>query len=144
MQSQFRIVHSTTPVFYIVGPNILFVRKSFFPSFLIVFQMYRLRIQSCLFFELLFLSSRPLQTMGICLQIAVVGRKYLCVSRKVTLWSKHLDISILGPMFYMKCSNHIQITTQIIIVFLVLRCGRRERFQQSASTHSGAGEKETS
>ena len=76
------------------------------------------------------------------------------MSGKTLSWSIHFDIRISVPMFYLKLCNHIHIyiyisewlmkkTITTITVFLVPRGVEKERFQQSASTHSGAGEKET-
>ena len=60
-----------------------------------------------LFYKLLFLSSRPPQTIGKILEISVAGQKYMCVSGKVVLWSTHFDITTLVPVLYLKLSNHI-------------------------------------
>ena len=60
-----------------------------------------------LLFSLLFLSSRPPQTMRKILEISVARRKYLCVTGKVVLWSTHFDIRIVIPMFYLKLCYHI-------------------------------------
>ena len=48
---------------------------------------------------LLFLSSRPLPKIGICLEISIKGRTWLCVSGKVVLWSNLFDIINLVPRF---------------------------------------------
>ena len=86
--------------FYIGGPNTDFLehRKIIF---------HRLCIQACLLVELIFFSSRPLRTMGQFLEISIAGRKYLCVSGNVVLWSKHFDIIILVPMLYSELHNHM-------------------------------------
>ena len=55
------------------------------------------------------LSSRPLQTMGNFMEVSKAGRKCLCVSRKIVLWSNHLDFIMLVPMLYSKLCNHITI-----------------------------------
>ena len=87
------------PLFlYIGGPNI-FVRKSQVPGNCV--------FKHVLFFQLLFLSSRPPQTMGHFLDISIAGRKCLCVSGNVISWSKHFDIIILVPVFYLKMFIHI-------------------------------------
>ena len=88
------------------------------------------------------LSSRPPQTMGQILEIPIVERKCLCVSRKVVLWSKHFGVRMLVPMSYVKLCNRVSFQ-EIILLLLLQPCswcrgewGRKERFQQSASTHS--------
>ena len=48
------------------------------------------------------LSSRPPQTMGTTLDISIARPKCLCVPGKVVLWSKHFDIRVLVPIFYLK------------------------------------------
>ena len=67
--------------------------------------LHRLPIQACFYFELLFLSSRPQQTIEKILKIPIAGRKCLCVSRKAVLWSEHFDIRISVPMLYLKFCN---------------------------------------
>ena len=57
--------------------------------------------------------------MGQFLEISIAGRKCLCVSGKVVLWSKHFDIIILVPMFYLKLCNHIYIYIYIYIYIIV-------------------------
>ena len=66
---------------------------------------YRLRIQACLSFELLFLSSRPPRTMGVFVEMMIAGRKCLCVSRKMVLWLTYFYVGILVLMTYSKLWN---------------------------------------
>ena len=66
-------------------------------------------------------------------------------SRHVVLRLKHWDIRNVAPMFYLRVEwlTKTTITTTTITVFLVPRGVRKKWFQQSAPTHSGAGESET-
>ena len=108
--------------------------------------------------------------MGHFLEISIAGRKCLCVPRKVASRSKHFDIILLVPMFYLKlCKNRMvgkkgnkneRETLGSISHYLPIVNQRNEnynnnrvpgaaggsktnRFQQSASTNAGAEEKET-
>ena len=60
-------------------------------------------------FNLFCFSSRQLQTMGNYLEISIAGRKCLCVSGKVVLWSKQFEIRVLVPMCYLKLCSHMYI-----------------------------------
>ena len=88
-----------------------------------------IRVQTCLFFKVFFLSSRPLHTMGIVLEIWIARRKCLCVSGKVALWSKHLDIIFVVSIFYLKFCNHTcicyLIAKKLYISFENLICSRK-------------------
>ena len=66
-----------------------------------------------LFFKLFFFSSRPLATMGNLLEILIAGRKYLCVSRKVFLWSKHFGPNVLFNFLITCIYIHIYISYMI-------------------------------
>ena len=72
-----------------------------------MFIFYRLRIQSSLI-------SRPPQTMGQILEVSITGRKCLCVSRNVVLWSKHFDIIVLVPMFYLSSPSSSSSTSSSV------------------------------
>ena len=82
-------------LFYIGGPEISFPEIE-------QFKKKGLQIQACLFLNLLFGGSRPPQTMGNFLEISIAGRKCLCVSGKIVLWSKHFAIRIVVPMLCLK------------------------------------------
>ena len=60
-----------------------------------------------LFFKLLYLCSRPPQTVGVFLEMSIAGRKCLCESGKVFLWSIHWAILMLVSMSYLKLWNYI-------------------------------------
>ena len=51
----------------------------------------------------------PPQTIGNFLEISFAGRKCLCVSGKVALWSRHFDIRIWIPRFYLDNNIYIYI-----------------------------------
>ena len=74
-----------------------------------------------LFCELLFLSSGPPQTIGNFVDFAIVGRKCLCVSGKVVLWSKRCGIIILVPMFYLTSSSVGRLDRRVSVVVVVRR-----------------------
>ena len=58
-------------------------------------KLHRLRIQVfCVWKTVFFSSTRPPQTMGRIMEISIAGRKCLCVSREVVLWSKHFSFSV--------------------------------------------------
>ena len=63
-------------------------------------------------FKLLFLSSRPPQTMGDILEISIARRQCLRVSGKVVLWSIHFDIRILVPMSYSELWKYIYLPSR--------------------------------
>ena len=78
------------------------------------------------------------------------------MSVNVTFWSKHFDIRSLAPIFYLKLCNYIYIYIYTCIAkslinkkgILLQPCSwcrggvENEQFQQSASTHSGAGKRD--
>ena len=78
----------------------------------------------------------------------------MCVSGKVVLWSKHFYIIILVPMLYLNLKLHKYIYIYIYIFMCVGKSNNnynpvpgaaggstKKWFQQSASRHSGVGEK---
>ena len=97
-----------------------------------------------LFFKLLFLSSRPPQTIGNFLEISIAGRKCLCVTGKVVLWSKHFDIIILVPMFYLKCCIHTYIYIYIytyIYIYNKIELGNNNNKYDRAPGATGRSKK---
>ena len=82
-------------LFYVLGPKQIFRKlKNSNMAFIGCVSKH------ILLFQLLILSSRPLQTFGNILEISIAGWKCLCVSRSVVLWTKHLDIILYS------CNSH--------------------------------------